>query len=171
MVIPPRLGLGIEFSVSLMLVLLGGWNLALLFRRAPAHDQDLHHHPHRGVNRLDRLAGGLRGYRFVRPLVVGVVHGLAGSAAIALLVLGTISDARWGIVYLAVFGGGTIAGMLLVTTALALPIAFSAARFERLHRFFGFGSAAISVGFGAILAYQIGVVQGLFSANPQWTPG
>ena len=135
---PPRIGLALEFGVALMLILLGFNNLRPA-AAARGHSHDLP-----------------PAFNGVRPLAIGVVHGLAGSVAVALLVLGTVHDPRWGIVYLAVSGGGTIAGMLLVTTARALPIAFSATRFERLHGVFGFGSAMLSVGFGAVLAYQIG---------------
>jgi high-affinity nickel-transport protein len=179
LVIPPRVGLGMEFSVSVMLMVLGAWNLSILRRDArrrataspKSSDPDGHLHAHARLDRLEAWAGRSRGYRLARPLVVGVVHGLAGSAAVALLVLGTIRGAGWSVVYLMTFGVGTVAGMLLITTVMALPVVFSAARFERFHRGLVFASAAFSVGFGAFLAYEIGVVQGPFSSAPQWTPG
>ena len=96
-VIPPRLGLTMELSVALMLILLGGLNVAVIVRQASAvgrrgaHAEDGGHEAvHAAIARLDRRLGRFGAYRFVRPLVVGVVHGLAGSAAVALLVLGTI---------------------------------------------------------------------------------
>ncbi len=70
--------------------------------------------------RLDRALGRLGLYQALRPLVVGVVHGLAGSAAVALLVLATIHNSAWAVAYLLVFGVGTIAGMMIITAALAL---------------------------------------------------
>ena len=174
LVIPPRLGLGMEFSVSLMLVGLGAWNLVVLGREARRVTSDGHQHPHPHtpgeIGALDRLAGRSRLFGLVRPLVVGVVHGLAGSAAIALLVLGTIREPRWGFVYLAVFGVGTLAGMFLITTAMALPVVLSAVRFARFHRGIAYASAALSLIFGAFLVYDIGIVHGLFSSAPQWTP-
>jgi sulfite exporter TauE/SafE len=105
----------------------------------------------------------------VRPLLVGVVHGLAGSAAVALLVLGTLRDPVVGVAYLVVFGAGTIAGMLLITTAFALPIALSARRFARLHRALALTTGLASAAFGALLVYQIGFVHGLFTSHPIWT--
>lgn len=157
-----------ELCVALMLVLLGGLNVRAALRRVPQlayKDRRAgHDHPHL------RIPGGAARPRSMRPLFVGVVHGLAGSAAIALLVLGAIPSALWAACYLLVFGVGTIAGMLLITTAMALPVAAAARRFERLHRILGLVTGVASVAFGALLVYEIGFVHGLFSGHPQWTP-
>ena len=204
-VIPPRIGLSMEFSIGLMLILLGVMNLAGLWRlivdrsataavaadngehavhaHAHSHGDFIHDHAHghapeshphdperTPVNWLDRQFGGIGAYRWVRPLVMGVVHGLAGSAAVALLVLATINDPKWAVFYLLVFGVGTIAGMMLITAAIALPFAWSGARSARLGAMLRFSSGAISLAFGLFLAYQIGVVHGLFSGEPDWTP-
>jgi len=58
-------------------------------------------------------------YQYLRPFLVGIVHGLAGSAAVALLVLTTIRNSHWAIAYLLLFGVGTIAGMMLITLGIA----------------------------------------------------
>ncbi len=73
-------------------------------------------------------------FHILRPLLVGIVHGLAGSAAVALLVLTTISRPSWAIGYLLIFGLGTVAGMMLITAAIALPFAYSLQHFVRLNR-------------------------------------
>jgi hypothetical protein len=117
-------------------------------------------------NTLARL--GL--YQLLRPLLVGIVHGLAGSAAVALLVLATIRDPRWAIVYLLVFGVGTIAGMMLITMVIAAPFAYTGKRFASLNRGLAVASGLVSVAFGLFITFQIGFVDGLFTANPQWTP-
>lgn len=157
-VITPRLGLGLELCVALMLVLLGGLNLRGLLtrenKRGSAHEQDDRGH----------------GRQSLRPLFVGVVHGLAGSAAIALLVLGTIRSAAWAVAYLVVFSIGTIAGMLLITMALAMPMALTAQRFRRLHVTLALATGLISVLFGCFLIYEIGFTHGLFNGRPNWTP-
>lgn len=170
------------------MVRLGGLNLSVFVRDARAiARQEVHvhagdttphdHAQHAGheaadapLARLDRRLAHFGAYRLVRPLLVGVVHGLAGSAAVALLVLGTIRDPLWALGYLVVFGVGTIAGMLLITTALALPFAYAARRFDRLHRGLGVVSGVLSLAFGVFLVYEIGFVHGLFTSHPQWTP-
>jgi ABC-type nickel/cobalt efflux system permease component RcnA len=68
---------------------------------------------------LDQVFGRIGLYQCLRPFVVGVVHGLAGSAAVALLVLTTIRNAHWAVAYLLIFGVGTIAGMMLITMSIA----------------------------------------------------
>ena len=109
-------------------------------------------------------------FHSLRPLFIGIVHGLAGSAAVALLVLGTIRDPRWGVFYLLIFGVGTIAGMMLITVALALPFSFAGSRFEWLNRSLITGSGVLSLGFGLFLCYQIGFVDGLFTSHVNWSP-
>ena len=109
-------------------------------------------------------------YQLLRPLVVGIVHGLAGSAAIALLVLTTIRSPRWSLFYLVIFGVGTVAGMMLITAAIALPFTQERGRSSRLNRRLRLASGLVSLGFGCYLAYRIGVVDGLFSGTPQGSP-
>jgi high-affinity nickel-transport protein len=196
-VIPVRLGLAMEFSVSLMLIVLGGWNLASFANTVPtvsstpgvthihahSHGGFVHTHPHRHdpedhahdpernpLLRMDRTPGRRSLYQLLRPLIVGIVHGLAGSAAVALLILATIRNPEWAIVYLLVFGIGTIAGMMLITMSIASAFHFIGERFQVFGRRLALISGVVSVAFGLILAYQICVVQGLFGSSPQWTP-
>ncbi len=200
-VIPPRLGLAMEFSVALMLILLGTLSLTGLMQRVTAmftpgrgsdsgvhahlhsHRDYVHNHPHghepgfhghaesqTPLSRLDRVFGSLGVYQAVRPLVVGLVHGLAGSAAVALLVLAAIRDPVWAVAYLLLFGVGTIAGMMLITALIGLPFAYTSGRFVKIHRYLGVASGLLSIGFGLFLAYQIGLVDGLFTGNPRWMP-
>ena len=195
LVIPPRIGLTMEFSVGLMLIVLGILNLRGVLRvaqtfapehnlhsHAHSHGDYVHTHPHAHqpeahahsveqtpLARLDRSLGRVNGYQFVRPLVVGVVHGLAGSAAVALLVLTTIRNPAWAVFYLLIFGLGTIAGMTLITAAIALPFSYGG-RSSVLIRGLAAALGLISVGFGLFLTYRIGVIEGLFSGASQWTP-
>ena len=164
--IPPMLGLTMEMTVAGMLVALGVWSLRDLRRTVRAGvDGAAEAHRHRDggvlVRRVDRLTGAW----LLRPLVVGLVHGLAGSAAIALLVLGTIQDARWAIGYLLLFGVGTIAGMVLITAAIAAPLAYASRRSLRVDRQLRVASAVLSVGLGLLLAYQIGFGDGLVTGD------
>jgi high-affinity nickel-transport protein len=106
----------------------------------------------------------------LRSFSVGLVHGLAGSAAIALLVLSAIPQPLWATVYLAIFCLGTIMGMGIITTAIATPFLVASRRVAWLHRGFITCSGLLSFGFGLFLAYQLGVVDHLFGTIPIWTP-
>jgi hypothetical protein len=98
------------------------------------------------------------------------VHGLAGSAAVALLVLATIRDPRWAVIYLLVFGVGTIAGMIVITMAIGAPFAYTGKKFTSFNRGLAIVSGVVSVVFGAFISFQIGFVDGLFTSHPHWTP-
>lgn len=146
-VVPARVGLAMEFAVGIMLVGLGACTIADSGRPATATPSGL------------------------RPVLVGVVHGLAGSAAVALLVLATIGEPRWAIACLALFGLGTIIGMMGVTAAVAAPMALVGARFARFDRAMRLVSGGLSIAVGIALATHVTLVGGLFAASPHWTPG
>ena len=150
---------------------------------AHSHGDYVHTHPHTHnpeahphspdatpLGWLDRRVGALRPYRLARPLIIGVVHGLAGSAAIALLVLTTIQSPALSLLYLAVFGVGTIGGMMLITMAIGVPFVLTGGRFHRLNHGLRLAAGMLSLAFGLFLAYQIGFVEGLFIGQPRWTP-
>jgi high-affinity nickel permease len=185
LVIPPRLGLSMEFSVGLMLVLLGALNLRGLTKTwqgevppnplTPAHahaDNDGHSHPiaDRSVDTMDRWLGGWTIYEWLRPLIVGLVHGLAGSAAVALLVLTTLHNSRWAVAYLLIFGVGTIAGMMMITVAMASALHYAGSRSEWINRRLSFATGLLSITFGLFIVYQMGFAHGLFTNHPAWTP-
>jgi high-affinity nickel-transport protein len=142
-------------------------------QHAHGHDARDHGHPadQTPLARLDRTLGTLPLYQWLRPLVVGIVHGLAGSAAVALLVLAAVRDPAWAIAYLVLLGAGTVAGMMLITVALAAPFAFSWSRLPRFNWQLRVASGLISLGFGLLLIYEIGFsAGGLFTAAPSWQP-
>jgi hypothetical protein len=109
-------------------------------------------------------------YNVLRPLAIGIVHGLAGSAAVALLVMTTIRDPWWAVTYLLLFGIGTIGGMMIITALIAMPCAFTVRRFSWWNSGMTVVSGLVSLGFGLFLSYQIGFVDGLFSSHPHWIP-
>ncbi|HLW52197.1 MAG TPA: high-affinity nickel-transport family protein [Candidatus Angelobacter sp.] len=197
--LPPRLGLAMELAVAVMLIFLGLKNLGGLLawpaERAGvktednaeashyhAHGDYVHvhrqpqgyHHPHdpqrTPIAVMDRWFRNYDLYRLMRPLFIGIVHGLAGSAAIALLVLSTIANLRWAIAYLAVFGIGTVLGMMLITLTLGSTFAYGQKKFARIGRHLTVAAGLVSLGFGLLIAYQIGFVDGLFMKHPHWTP-
>jgi cytochrome c biogenesis protein CcdA len=187
-VIPPRLGLSMEMAVALMLIVLGVWNLtgfvekirglrrsAGAHRALPhGHGDRVHHYPSgiqprhhwhpedpKPVVRPGQPLGGLVIHQALRPLAIGLVHGLAGSAAVALLVLALIKDPWWAIAYLVLFGIGTIAGMMLITAAIGAVFAYASRRSSRVERCLRLASGVLSLSFGLFLAYQIAFVDGL----------
>lgn len=95
---------------------------------------------------------------------------MAGSAAVALLVLATIHRPLWGIVYLGIFGAGTVLGMMVLTTAMVMPLAAASRKFAAVERVMARLTGALSLAFGLFLVYRIGVVDGLFMGTPNWTP-
>ena len=193
-VIPPRLGLSMEFSVALMLILLGVLNLTgvmrwITERVAPTKSVPATPQPALSVDRisensgkikqrvsggieffLDRTIGKLGLYQTIRPLVVGLVHGLAGSAAVALLVLSTIKSPLWSTAYLLVFGFGTMVGMMLMTAAISLPLVYTGKKFFKINRHLSTISGFASMAFGIFLVYHIGFVDGLFTSQVHWIP-
>ena len=109
-------------------------------------------------------------YQYLRPFLVGIVHGLAGSAAVALLVLTTIRNSHWAIAYLLLFGVGTIAGMMLITLGIASTFRVVAGRRQSVSRTLAMASGLLSMAFGLVVAYQVCIVGGLFTGHAQWTP-
>jgi high-affinity nickel permease len=192
--IPVRVGLSMELSVSVMLILLGFINVrsfmnselqrvgstgaAIPMVVGHAHGIGGHFHSHLlsasdGQAALpwpDRALAGLGVYVYLRPLIVGLVHGMAGSAAIAMLVLATIRNPRWALAYLLLFGIGTVAGMVLITVSMASAVRI----FENAHGKWSprlaLVSGLLSVAFGGLVAIQILLVNGLFTGHPTWTP-
>ena len=184
--IPPRIGLSMEFSVAIMLIVLGILNLTGLMQKITARYSSARlvtpDGPGTVESQLDVRSAAAQGglikmsarrlglYQLIRPLVIGLVHGLAGSAAVALLVLSTIHNPIWATVYLVIFGAGTVIGMMCMTAAMALPLAFAGDRFQKMSNYLGMASGMVSFCFGSFLAYQLGFVGGLFTNHPTWVP-
>jgi ABC-type nickel/cobalt efflux system permease component RcnA len=196
LVIPVRLGLTMELSVGIMLIVLGAINVVAFWRTVPVVTSQAgvlhsHAHSHGGLvhthahvheaegttaeaekapeSYMDRTFSGSNWYQHVRPLMIGIVHGLAGSAAVALLVLATIRNTKWAIAYLLVFGIGTIAGMMVITMSLAAALNV-AGRSERISSKIALASGVLSLAFGMFVVYEMGFASGLFTAHPTWTP-
>jgi ABC-type nickel/cobalt efflux system permease component RcnA len=165
--IPETVALSLEFVVAMMLVVLGANALRKAFgfqlhQHEHRHEREVghehlhlhlagtHHHEETPVMKIAR-----------RPLVVGMVHGLAGSAALVLLVLTTIPSVVGGLLYILAFGIGSMAGMLVMSALISAPFVFSARRFFRLNHGIRVAAGLFSVAFGLFLAWRIGVVERL----------
>ena len=130
-----------EGVVAVVLIALGVANLRSLAAGAPPRPGHSHHLGHASA---------------LRSLAVGLAHGLAGSAAVALLALAAMPTPRTALLYLAVFGLGTIGAMVALSAGLGLPAALAGGR-PALTRWVVAGSGALSIGVGIYLAVSVGV--------------
>jgi ABC-type nickel/cobalt efflux system permease component RcnA len=172
--VPETVANWLEFGVALMIIVLGAGALhRALSRRRDVH---LHQHKHDGVSHVHihfhehgtEHTGTTASHSHAvsrvgfKPLLVGAMHGLAGSAALTLLVLTQINSTALGLVYLAVFGIGSIAGMLLMSGLIGLPFWLSARRLGGVHYGLQTVAGALSIIFGLWYAYETGIASGLW---------
>jgi hypothetical protein len=138
--LPARLSSTLELAVGVMLVLLGLDVLRRMRSRLPVRAQP---HSH------------------LRPLAVGMMHGMAGSAALIVLALGSVPSWRLGLLYIAVFGFGSIVGMALLSVVMAMPLQLTARLVQPWHKALTALVGVCSCGLGAVVIYRIGFVEGL----------
>ena len=162
--ISPLIETGLEMAVAVLLILLGGrvllgsLNTFGLHRHRHSHAGEHHSHLHlhlrgdesHGHRHLVRLAG--------RPFLVGLLHGMVGSAALMLLVLTTIPSPVAGFLYILVFGVGSTAGMFLLSGLIGIPVAMTARRSRTAHAIIQGLVGAASLIFGVALAWNLGSV-------------
>ncbi len=167
-VMPQRLAQGLEFAVGVMLVLLGADVLHRVVterihfhvhRHASDHVH-LHAHSHAGElaphNSSQHQHKHPQGFP-LRALLVGMMHGMAGSAALILLTLETLHSTWLGLLYIALFGFGSMLGMALLSVVIAIPLRYSASVLGLLHNGFKALIGVASVALGVTLMYQIGM--------------
>src|SRR5215217_171743 len=173
--IPEGITSWLEFCVALMILGLGMSALwRALRRRSEVH---VHEHSHQGVThvhvhfhetttRHDPAEASVHNHAVsrigIKPALVGLVHGLAGSGALTLLVLTQIKSAWLGLLYLAIFGLGSIAGMLLMSGVIGLPFVLTSRNLSGLHHRLQAAVAVLSIAFGLWYAYAAGFASGLF---------
>jgi hypothetical protein len=166
--IPPRVAQGMEFLVAVMLVALGArilwpwarerWVHVHLHRHGGLPHAHLHSHAMHRAGRAHAHGGQPLG----RPFLVGLAHGMAGTAALVLLVLSTIPSAALGMVSIALFGLGSIGGMVIMSCGIGLPFVLAAQRMRGLQGGLRVAAGAVSTAFGLYFAWQIGITDGLF---------
>ncbi|HIO22158.1 MAG TPA: hypothetical protein EYN18_07175 [Nitrospirales bacterium] len=98
-----------------------------------------------------------------KPFLIGVVHGLAGSAALMLMVVATMPSTFHGLVYVAVFGLGTIGGMCVMSFLMGLPLALGGQRVETFGENIKIVAGLLSIGFGIVLGWSISRSSGFLS--------
>jgi high-affinity nickel-transport protein len=178
--VPQGIAHWLEFGVALMIIGLG-LSALLRLRSGRRRRRDVHLHKHNHDDGVSHVhlhfhehetghtgGGAVAAHSHAvsrigfKPLLVGAMHGLAGSAALTLLVLTQIQSTALGLVYLAVFGIGSIAGMLLMSGLIGLPFALSARRLGGVNYSLQAIAGALSVAFGLWYAYQTGIASGLW---------
>lgn len=171
--IPDRMALLLEFLVGIMLVGLGaqvvyGFWKNKVHQHAHGHEESSHQHYHSHgqepeADQVHHEENGI-GKPFFRKksFFVGTVHGMAGSAALTLLILAYIDSSIVGLVYILLFGVGSILSMGIMTILISLPFVASANKLPNLNRVIQFAVGALSMVFGGFIMYQIGFVEGLF---------
>lgn len=167
--IPERVSGWLEFGVALMIIGLGVSALLRALRRDS--QMHVHQHTHGDVahthvhfheheTRHERRAPSPHSHRVSRigwkPVMVGMMHGLAGSGALTLLVLTQISSAWVGLLYVLTFGFGSIAGMLLMSGLIGLPFALTSRKLTHAHQGLQTVAAILSICFGIWYAYKVG---------------
>ena len=174
--IPQRVASWLEFGVALMIIGLG----MAAFRRAFRSRSDFHVHKHahgdlshahihfhEDSNQAAPLSESHThtvARMGLKPLLVGAVHGLAGSGALTLLVLTQINSSLLGLLYLGVFGMGSIVGMLLMSSLMGIPFAFSSRKLNGIHYSLQMLAAVLSMAFGIWYAYETGIASGLMKS-------
>jgi sulfite exporter TauE/SafE len=165
--ISARTAATLEFAVGLMLIGLGIDLVRLVVKgeiavHSHAHGRDGHAHVHVHGTGEVRDEGRHHGVG-KRPFFIGLIHGLAGSAALMLFVLTTITSPWLGVLYVLVFGAGTIGGMLVMSTILGLPFALANRVFEGVVGKIQFAAGLGSLGFGVFYAWHVAASAGVFA--------
>ncbi|MCM3444156.1 sulfite exporter TauE/SafE family protein (plasmid) [Metabacillus halosaccharovorans] len=161
--IPDIWAMSLEFLVGIMLVYLGVTSI-FSFKNAHIHKHEhngeVHKHIHKytgeHLNKHQRTK-----IVYIKSLIIGFVHGLAGSAAMILLTMSTVKSVWEGTIYILIFGVGTIIGMLFFTTILGIPFVLSAKKIN-INKSLIQITGGISTAFGIYYVYNLGITEGLF---------
>ena len=146
----------LEACVGAMLVLLGLNALRKLFQANKVHVHSHEHDGHKHVHIHTHGQVSERSHHRLSPrsIVIGMVHGLAGSAALMLLVVPTISSPAIALLYIIIFGIGSIGGMMAMSFLIGLPFHFTAGRFDVLNRGIRMIAGIFSLGLGFSIIYE-----------------
>jgi sulfite exporter TauE/SafE len=151
----------LEFCVGVMLFLLGLNVLRKILQggglhfHTHEHGKSVHAHPHLHEAGKPEEAASHHAFSFQpRAVLIGMVHGLAGSAALMLIVIPTIESRVMGLVYILVFGAGSIGGMMLMSFLVGLPFQITALRFNRFNVLLQSVAGLISIGLGLYIVYE-----------------
>ncbi|MEK6808267.1 MAG: sulfite exporter TauE/SafE family protein [Nanoarchaeota archaeon] len=162
--IPERIALSFELIVGIMLVILG-INVVYKINKERIHIhfhkhynlEHIHFHSHKAVQISNKIFSNHQHKHLPlkQALLIGIIHGLAGSASLSLLVLTTINSLWIGLVYLILFGIGSIIGMVIVSIALSLPFQLFTKRVNNSSILLQFCSGVLSIVIGFWVIYEV----------------
>lgn len=163
--VPERIAEAAELAVAVMLILLGADVLRRLWRarvhfHGHSHGDVLHLHAHSHTRKIDHARDphththpqGLP----LRALLVGMMHGMAGSAALVVLALKTVATPLQGFLYILLFGAGSIFGMAALAAAISVPLRYSARSLTWAHNGIQLLVGVFTIGLGGLMVYRIG---------------
>lgn len=160
----------LEFAVGIMLVLLGLNVLRKIlsggYLHFHTHEHGGHEHAHPHIHEQGKkdAADTHHGFKLSsRSLFVGMIHGLAGSAGLMLAIIPTIESRAIGLLYIIIFGAGSIGGMILMSFLVGLPFHLTAKNFNRLNYALQSIAGFVSIAVGVFIIYEKGIVEGLIS--------
>jgi len=151
--IPEKLALSFEFIVGGMLIIMGFSILTTL----DTHKIHFHKHKHEEEEHIHFHSHSIEKTHnhYHQPLLIGLIHGLAGSAAVTLLVLSTINSFWIGLFYILIFGFGSIIGMVSASNIISLPFRLIPNKFGRMDKILRLCTSLLSIAIGFSIIYQI----------------
>ena len=165
-IIPETLAQTLELAVGILMLALGGDVLRRLrqnkihLHRHRHNDGKVHFHAHSHAGESPDDHTGLKhehchssGFP-VRALLIGLMHGMAGSAVVIMIALGSVTSSLGGILYLLAFGTGSIIGMALLSVAISIPLHFSAGRLKHFNKVLQICVGISTICLGLLLLYQ-----------------
>jgi len=171
--IPEHLTRPLETAVGIMLIGLGShvlwrlWRDRVHFHKHSHADGAVHIHLHshagetaphaRRVSHASVSHDHAHGFRW-RTLLVGLMHGMAGSAALLVLTVSQASSAAIGLAYVALFGIGSMIGMGALSTVIAVPLAASARWLTSVNSTLQAAVGAITIAIGVMTIVSVASV-------------
>ncbi len=157
--IPENISLSFELLVGFMLVFLG---IRAIWQRNINLHEHIHQHKNSAHSHLHFHTLTKHFHRHHKSFLIGIIHGLAGSGALMILVLSTVHSILEGIYYILIFGIGSIVGMSLISILIGFPLVYSTQKFPKAEKYLRIITGTLGIIFGIILIYELGIVKRLF---------
>ena len=167
----------LEFGVGIMLLFLGvttftGWSIGKVFKGlrrrkssssslSSSHDH-IHHHQGNVVHSHRHVHDDEHGHGH-KSLIIGMIHGMAGSGALLIIVLSTINSIPLGLAYIAIFGAGSIGGMVGISTLMGIPFV-KLSNSPKISMALRYAAAITTLAIGAGLIFDLVWIDQIFTS-------